>query len=411
MEAKTIGKFIAVLRKAKGMTQKDLGDLLNVSDKTVSRWERDETMPDISLFPILAQILGVTTDELLHGERNAAELPKEHPQKKAERIAWVLDKCFAKYQSLSLVSVCLALVGMIAAVILNFSFHKATLGFYCFLIGFLPGCFCQLGLYKYYSSGNQIQDISSEKLSYHKEKMLHTTLKFSYILFVIFAVCIPLLVFGKVKYTDYFLGMGFDISEVNNMTTATMPKIEVGLQAKSWLFYGGLFGAAAAFLSLIFDSIFKFIKKKNNRQLKYTVITFIIVCITLTVSFFIHKELPPYLAEGCEFHDYPSFINYMETIPDDMAWGVVELRKDNDYWRRQVYDTDGNVLFEYTFYNEDVVDIKYAQNDLRLPVTTYTKEQLDAGIEKADRLLWIPALAVVMECVGAIMIYKRRRKN
>ena len=51
---KTIGKFICELRKAKGMTQKDLAELLNVSDKTISRWERDETVSDLALLPVLA---------------------------------------------------------------------------------------------------------------------------------------------------------------------------------------------------------------------------------------------------------------------------------------------------------------------------------------------------------------------
>ena len=51
MEKKTIGGFIAALRKANGMTQKDLAEKLNVSDKTVSRWERDECAPDITLIP------------------------------------------------------------------------------------------------------------------------------------------------------------------------------------------------------------------------------------------------------------------------------------------------------------------------------------------------------------------------
>ena len=42
MEARTIGSFIATLRKANGLTQKDLAEKLSVSDKAVSRWERDE---------------------------------------------------------------------------------------------------------------------------------------------------------------------------------------------------------------------------------------------------------------------------------------------------------------------------------------------------------------------------------
>ncbi|MBR7162455.1 MAG: helix-turn-helix transcriptional regulator [Clostridia bacterium] len=73
MEKKTIGKFISVLRKAKGMTQQELADKLLVSDKTVSKWERDERMPDISLLPAIAEIFGITTDELLRGERNNPE--------------------------------------------------------------------------------------------------------------------------------------------------------------------------------------------------------------------------------------------------------------------------------------------------------------------------------------------------
>ena len=71
MEAKTIGKFITALRKANGMTQKDLAEKLNVSDKSVSRWERDEGAPDLSLIPVIAEIFDVTCDELLRGERKS----------------------------------------------------------------------------------------------------------------------------------------------------------------------------------------------------------------------------------------------------------------------------------------------------------------------------------------------------
>ena len=69
MEKKTIGGFISALRKANGMTQKELANRLNVSDKTVSRWERDDGAPDLSIIPAIAEIFGVTCDELLRGER------------------------------------------------------------------------------------------------------------------------------------------------------------------------------------------------------------------------------------------------------------------------------------------------------------------------------------------------------
>ena len=70
MEKKSLGSFIAFLRKEKHLTQKQLAELLNVSDKTVSHWECDETSPDISILPELAELLGVTVDELLKGEKN-----------------------------------------------------------------------------------------------------------------------------------------------------------------------------------------------------------------------------------------------------------------------------------------------------------------------------------------------------
>ena len=70
MEKKTIGRFISVLRKASGMTQRELAERLFVSDKTVSRWECDECTPDLTLIPAIAEIFGITTDELLRGERS-----------------------------------------------------------------------------------------------------------------------------------------------------------------------------------------------------------------------------------------------------------------------------------------------------------------------------------------------------
>ena len=73
MEKKTIGGFIAALRKANGMTQKDLAERLNVSDKTVSRWERDDGAPDLAAIPAIAEIFGVTCDELFRGERKSPE--------------------------------------------------------------------------------------------------------------------------------------------------------------------------------------------------------------------------------------------------------------------------------------------------------------------------------------------------
>lgn len=68
----TIGKRIALLRKEKGLKQEELAEMLGVSGQAVSKWENDQTCPDISLLPQLASILGVTVDELLSGKREMA---------------------------------------------------------------------------------------------------------------------------------------------------------------------------------------------------------------------------------------------------------------------------------------------------------------------------------------------------
>lgn len=63
-----IGQFIAARRKALAMTQKDLGDRLFVSDKTVSKWERGASLPNVALLQPLAEVLEVSVSELLNGE-------------------------------------------------------------------------------------------------------------------------------------------------------------------------------------------------------------------------------------------------------------------------------------------------------------------------------------------------------
>lgn len=65
----TLGKRIAELRREKGLKQDGLAQLLEVSPQAVSKWENDQTCPDISLLPKLAQILGVSVDELLSGKQ------------------------------------------------------------------------------------------------------------------------------------------------------------------------------------------------------------------------------------------------------------------------------------------------------------------------------------------------------
>lgn len=67
MDVKKVGAQIANLRKAKGITQSELGERIGVSFQAVSKWERGETLPDTSLLPDLARILETTVDFILLG--------------------------------------------------------------------------------------------------------------------------------------------------------------------------------------------------------------------------------------------------------------------------------------------------------------------------------------------------------
>lgn len=65
MKKQTFGSRVALLRREKGMTQLELAQQMGVTDKAVSKWERDLSFPDIALLPKLAEIFNVTVDELM----------------------------------------------------------------------------------------------------------------------------------------------------------------------------------------------------------------------------------------------------------------------------------------------------------------------------------------------------------
>ena len=155
MEQKTIGKFISALRKANGMTQKDLAEQLNVSDKTVSRWERDEGAPDLAMIPVIAEIFGVTCDELLRGERKSPTERKlmseqerdseesEYTVKGEKQRQRLLKLTLSQYQNRTCIAMGVSVVGMIVALICNLAFLKAVLGFLLGTVFFVASIVCQ----------------------------------------------------------------------------------------------------------------------------------------------------------------------------------------------------------------------------------------------------------------------------
>ena len=82
----TIGKRIAALRREIGLKQDDLAQMLEVSPQAVSKWENDQTCPDISLLPKLAKILGVSVDELLSGKQELQPVVTLVPEEQRKDI-------------------------------------------------------------------------------------------------------------------------------------------------------------------------------------------------------------------------------------------------------------------------------------------------------------------------------------
>lgn len=80
MDLVKIGKYIAGKRKTLGMTQKQLAEKLNMSDKSVSKWERGICLPDVSVYMELCEILGISINEFLAGE----DIDAENVEKKSE---------------------------------------------------------------------------------------------------------------------------------------------------------------------------------------------------------------------------------------------------------------------------------------------------------------------------------------
>ena len=105
MPKQTIGEFLATQRKAKGYTQQQVADMIGVSNRTLSSWEQGRSYPDIMALPALAEIFGVTVDEILSGER-AEGTPAELTEKSQKKI---FKNALAKY---SVKCTCLSAIGI-----------------------------------------------------------------------------------------------------------------------------------------------------------------------------------------------------------------------------------------------------------------------------------------------------------
>ncbi|MEZ3421279.1 MAG: helix-turn-helix domain-containing protein [Eubacterium sp.] len=195
MQQNTMGNFIAQLRKEAGITQKQLAEKLNVSDKTVSHWERGESTPDISLVPVLADVFGITCDDLIHGKRADKSVSDEKSTMQNEddvisRLEKKLNKLRIRIVSCIISSFMAIPLGLFSALL----FKDVLVGVVLFGLAELIALVLIMILYLSYCSNLNDAEISRKLAKEYKRKGQVVALFFSFYFIGLFLLLISVLI-------------------------------------------------------------------------------------------------------------------------------------------------------------------------------------------------------------------------
>lgn len=129
MDATKIGRFIGAERRAKGWTQRQLADKLQLTDKAISRWETGKGLPDVSLLLPLANVLDITVGELLAGERRLQPPAMQTAEAEARTTRQLVDYTRELGPQLRRRRACTVLAGLLlfAAAFLTLQFLRLVL--------------------------------------------------------------------------------------------------------------------------------------------------------------------------------------------------------------------------------------------------------------------------------------------
>lgn len=421
MEKKTIGAFIAALRKANGMTQRELAEQLNVSDKTVSRWECDEGCPDLSLIPVIAELFGITCDELLRGERRSpAERHREQdreddtPRSDSRAVKLrrqLLRSALVKYKNRTCIAMGISGIGLIAALICNLVFYRGLLGFLLGSVFFLAGIVCQTVFLN-----RAMFSVDDEEFSDLPElnRFKRTAIR---------------LAEQSVGLTACLIGFTAPLALL--MTE----NISGGLDGESMLGLGLIGAGIALVLSALTYRILnaRFLRRGvytmeqkeaqvytyNGRLMRRCILIFAAV---LAATLVLWLAVSAYwgvirLAEGKVFTDYESFAAFMEQDADPYGGSAIRVPVDSihdgqeDIPRETLLDGEGNVLISYIPRNESVSLIDWADNSSRLPITVYTRDDLRAAGDIVALRNACFGMVCLLEAGTAFGVYWAKRKK
>ncbi len=426
MEKKTIGGFIAALRKANGMTQKDLAERLHVSDKTVSRWEREEGTPDLSLIPVIAELFGVTCDELLRGERKSpkerateVEEPDSTPKGEKEKLR-LLKLTFSQYQTLTSIAIGVSVVGLLIALVCNLAFLRAVLGFLFGAVFFAASMICQAIFTNHTMLRVEDAQLEASELSNFRRRVIRLAE-------LSFGITVGLLGFTvPMAFLDAYAGLSLE----------SMFRLGAIDAAGALLLYA----VVCYFLNASFlrRGIYSLSEKEaaryyHNHKLKRNIAICLIILLAFT--FLIHQPAttlwgPGSVMKGRVFTDYESFIAFMEqdvSPPDSWAAGQAAPVPDKEHiyydasgnpiteeeaLHRTLEDKNGNVVCEYTDRNQSVVSIRYTPREgTVLPITVCTYDDLEKAKETVQSRTGIFLALYWVEVIAALAVYFIKRSK
>jgi len=424
MERKTIGGFIAALRKANGMTQKELAEKLNVSDKTVSRWERDDGAPDLSVIPTIAEIFGVTCDELLRGERKPMDQQMSSPKAEKQRQR-ILTISMSKYKTRSFIAMGIAVVGLIAAMIGNFGFLRAYIGFLIGAIFYLASVVCQaIFVNQAFLAVSEESLVTSQEAGRFRHGVIRVAEWSIGLTVVLFGASLPLVIFA---YDTY-----------------------MGLTAQTWLVQGLAYGVVAWIIvrvccyylnvGLLKSGVYSLDAKEEevywvNYKLKkkYVFRTVLVFLLTWLCQFMVlTKWGVSDLSDSTDFYDYESFVEYMEQrVPYEYySDGITAVEpvqhpagqegityydqfgnviSEEEALREELTDHDGKVLCTYIKRNQSVVMVEVGDGKDVFPIRTVNQEQWRSGRARYQVIQTAFWVVYGLEIVGAVLLYYRKR--
>ena len=355
MEKHTIGGFISALRKSAGMTQKELAEKLNVSDKAVSRWENSESYPDLMLIPVIAEIFGVSADELLRGERKRDETKLcESSEKNVELL---LRHTLSSYRSKTVISLGTAFFGLALAFAVNFAALRSILAFWLAVIMFVVSAVCHTFFSNQAFSAVASHGENAELLSRYKRKLTDQTVLVYTVIASLLLFCLPLAFAG-----DAYAGLDF----------------------MSWFYPGGavtlVFGLIVTVISSVSvlkskEGVFS-PKQKHNAKSKIKIIAVWSVAVLLSIVSMLVLNNDFMYVEGTELRSPEELCEFMESYKSDQS--IIEYIEGDGY-EDIVHDFDGNILFSYP-HNEYVPVVSFnKKNDGKtvesfFPCRVYTQQ-------------------------------------